>query len=230
MNVEIEMPTRKAYLAEPQILSAEAVITSLVGGERPTVRLDKTFFHPQGGGQKGDRGFIGPAVVLDTKHAVEGEVDHFVTTLDGLVVGQSYPIKIDAASRRLNAVNHSAGHLIAALVDPAFPEIKAVQGHHWPSEARVEFEGSLTEDVIARVTSFLQPALEKALSEQWKVSVMGDPFVNRSIQFGEAENVPCGGTHVAHLGQIKNITIKSIKKKGDRLRITYEAAVNDAEF
>jgi alanyl-tRNA synthetase len=224
------MPTRKAYLAEPQILTAQATVVALIDGERPVVRLDQTYFHPQGGGQKGDRGLIGSVAVLDTKHAEESEVDHFVGSLDGLAVGQSIAIQIDASSRRINAVNHSAGHLIAAVTDAAFPEIKAVQGHHWPGEARVEFEGAVTDDVIARVAGFLQPALDKAIAEQWKVSVLGDPFVNRSIQFGAAEDVPCGGTHVAHLGQIKNIAIKSVKKKGDRLRITYEAAVNEAGF
>ena len=224
------MPTRKAYLAEPQILTGEAIITQLIDGERPAVRLNQTYFHPQGGGQKGDRGFIGPAQVLDTKHAEGGEVDHLVSTFEGLAVGQIYPIQIDATSRRVNAVNHSAGHLIAAVVDPAFPEIKAVQGHHWPGEARVEFEGTVTDDVIARVTAFLQPALDKAIAEQWPVAILGDPFVNRSIQFGSAEQVPCGGTHVAHLGQIKNILVKSIKKKTDRLRIAYDATVNEAAF
>ena len=224
------MPTRKSYLAEPQILTGRATVMALFDGERPVVRLDQTWFHPQGGGQKGDRGLIGNVAVLDTKHAEDGEVDHFVVSTAGLVVGQGYDMQIEATSRRINAVNHSAGHLIAAVVDAAFPDIKAVQGHHWPGEARVEFEGAVTDDLIARVTTSLQPALDQAIAEQWPVAVIGDPFVNRSIQFGAAESVPCGGTHVAHLGQIKNIAIKSVKKKGDRLRITYDAAVNDTAF
>ena len=219
------MTVEKIYLAEPQTLTGAARVIALLEGEKKIVRLDKTWFHPQGGGQKGDRGILGPVAVLDTKHAEGGEVDHIGATFDGLVVGQIYPLTVDAPSRRLNAVNHSAGHLIAALVDPAFPDIKAVQGHHWPKEARVEFEGMLTEDVIARVTAFLQPALDRALAEDWPVVVCGDPYVNRSIRFGCAEAVPCGGTHVARLGQIQKITVKSLKKKGDRLRVAYEAEV-----
>ena len=224
------MATQKVYLAEPQTLNGTATVVELIAAEKPVVRLDKTFFHPQGGGQKGDRGTIGGVVVFDTKHAEGGEVDHFVETLDGLTVGESFPVVIDAVSRRINAANHSAGHLIAAVVDPAFPEIKAVQGHHWPNEARVEFAGALSDDLIARVKAFLQPALDKAISEKWPVAILGDPFVNRSIQFGTAEAVPCGGTHVAHLGQIKAIIIKDVKKKGDRLRINYDVLVNDAAF
>jgi Ser-tRNA(Ala) deacylase AlaX len=224
------MPTHKAYLAEPQILTGEAKVLCLLDGDRPIVRLDKTYFHAQGGGQKGDKGFIGPVAVLDTKHAEGSEVDHFVASFDGLAVGQVYPLIVDAPSRRLNAAYHSAGHLIAAVVDPAFPEVKAVQGHHWPGEARVEFEGALTDDLAARILAFLQPALNKAVSEQWPVKVLGDPFVNRSVQFGDAEPVPCGGTHIAHLGQIKNIIVKNTKKKGSRLRIGYEADANEAAF
>ena len=224
------MPTHKAYLAEPQQLTGHATILALIPGDRPAIRLDKTYFHPQGGGQKGDRGTIGPVTVLDTKHAEGGEVDHFVASLENLSVGQTHPISVDPASRRINAVHHSGGHLIAALVDPAFPEIKAVQGHHWPDESRVEFEGAISEDLIARLSAFLPPALEKAIAEKWPVAVLGDPFVNRSIRFGDAEQVPCGGTHVAHLGQIKAVRIKNMKKKGDRLRIAYEAEVNAAAF
>lgn len=224
------MPTRKSYLAEPHIVQSQATVTAVLDGEHPAVRLDQTYFHPQGGGQKGDRGLIGSIEVVDTKHAEGGEVDHLVASLDGLSVGQIYPIKIDVTSRRINAVNHSAGHLIAAVTDVAFPAIKAVQGHHWPGEARVEFEGAITDELVVQVTAFLQPALDQAITEQWPVTVCGDPFVNRSIQFGKAEAVPCGGTHVAHLGQIKNIAVKSVKKKGDRLRVTYEATVNDAGF
>jgi len=224
------MPTHKAYLAEPHILMSEATVVELLSGDRPVARLHRTYFHPQGGGQKGDRGFIGPVAVLDTKHAEGHEVDHFVSTLEGLVIGQTYPIKIDTGTRHLNAANHSAGHLIAALVEPSFPEIKAVQGHHWPGEARVEFEGIITEDILARVASFLQPSLDKALSEKWRVALLGDPFVNRSIQLGFTQPVPCGGTHVAHLDQIKSITIKGLKKKSDRMRVHYDVAINESAF
>lgn len=221
------MPVQKIYLAEPQVLAGNAVVTALLEGERPIVRLDKTWFHAQGGGQRGDRGTIGPAAVVDTKHTEDGEVDHFVASLEGLSVGQAYPIKVDGKWRLTNAASHSAGHLIAALVDPAFPQIKAVQGHHWPGEARVEFEGKIDDDLVLKVMGFLQAALDKAIAEKWPVSVLGDPFVNRSIRLGVAEAVPCGGTHVAHLGQIKNIAVKSVKKKGDRLRVSYDTEVNE---
>jgi Ser-tRNA(Ala) deacylase AlaX len=224
------VPTQKVYLAEPQVLSGTATVVALVEGERPVVRLNRTWFHPQGGGQKGDRGFIGSVAVLDTRHAEDSEVDHFVASFDGLVTGQTYPITIDAPSRHINAVNHSAGHLIAAVVDPAFPDIQAVQGHHWPGEARVEFTGAVTDEIMTRVAEFLPAALSKAIAEQWPVTVLGDPFVNRTVQFGGTEQVPCGGTHVAHLGQIKSVTIKGVKKKSDRMRVHYDVEVNTAAY
>ncbi|MDD4617177.1 MAG: alanyl-tRNA editing protein [Alphaproteobacteria bacterium] len=224
------MSTKKVYLAEPQTLSGEATVVDLINGERLIVRLDKTWFHAQGGGQKGDKGRIGSVVVLDARHAEEGEVDHFVNSFDGLSVGQVCSLSVDAASRRVNAVYHSAGHLLAAVAEKEFPEIKAVQGHHWPGEARVEFEGSFSPEFAGRLSSSLPLALKKAISEQWPVHVLGNPYADRSVQFGSAAPIPCGGTHVAHLGQIKEIVIKAIKKKGARLRVSYEAEANGVAF
>ena len=215
----------KSYLAEPHIYNAEATVLALIDGERPSVRLNQTYFHPQGGGQKGDVGFIGSVAVLDTKHAEHDEVDHFVGSLSGLEVGKTYPISVELTSRRRNAALHSAGHLIAALIDKAFPELKAVQGHHWPAEARVEFEGQISEEIVARIVSFLPNALDKALLEYWPITLCGDPFKTRRIKVGSEEEVPCGGTHVKSLKEIKSVTMKSIKKKGDRLRIAYEVEV-----
>ena len=60
--------TNKRYLAEPASYSGEATVTAILQGELPIVRLSETLFHPQGGGQKADRGTIGSASVTDVAH------------------------------------------------------------------------------------------------------------------------------------------------------------------
>lgn len=216
--------TKKTYLEQPQVITGMVTVTQLIAGDRPVVRLAETWFHPQGGGQKGDRGTIGPVQVLDTQHA-EGKtsVDHIVDTLDGLEVGQSYPFAVDAASRRDNAVYHTAAHLIAAVVEEQFPAIKAVAGHQWPGEARVEFEGTFDEQLASAVQEYLVKALPKAIAEDWPCSMVGDPYSSRALQIAATAAVPCGGTHVTRLGEIASITVKSAKRKGERLRLNYEA-------
>ncbi|WP_421381045.1 hypothetical protein ACOCG7_34120 (plasmid) [Paraburkholderia sp. DD10] len=55
------------------------------------------------------------------------------------------------------------------------------------------------------------------------VVIEGDPARNRAIKIGDYPSIPCGGVHVANLSEIAVSTIKSIKAKGGRLRIGYDA-------
>jgi alanyl-tRNA synthetase len=212
--------TLKRYLTHTQ-LSGTAVVTEVIPGERPVLRLRETWFHPQGGGQKADRGFIGPAQVVHVAHN-GAHVDHFVDSIDGLEVGREYAYSIDAYWRRLNSVYHTAGHLIASVAESVYPDLKAVSGHQWPGEARVEFE-SISPLGSEIQTEELQARLEGALSERLSVKIEGDPFASRHIVIGAYPGIPCGGTHVDDLKDIEKIMIAGVKRKGNRIRVSYEA-------
>lgn len=209
--------TRKDYLIDPS-LEATATVTAILTGERLIVRLSNTLFHPQGGGQKADRGFIGRAQVLHVAHN-EGDVDHYVDKVDGLGIGESYQISIDAEWRRLNAAYHTAGHLIASLIEYRYPKLHAVSGHQWPGEGRVEFDGDF--DGLDEIKTSLEGDASDALTSQFPVSIIGDPFTDRSIQIKDFAPIPCGGTHVTNIADIGNILIDGIKMKNGRLRISY---------
>jgi Ser-tRNA(Ala) deacylase AlaX len=215
--------TTKRYLADAA-LAGEAEVVELIEGPTPVVRLSQTWFHAQGGGQKGDRGMIGDARVTDVRHGPDGVVDHHVESLAGLAVGQTYPFSVDADWRSLNSVSHTAGHLIAAVCERLLPGLSAVNGHHWPSEARVEFAGDGLERIQAQ-TAEIEAALADCLAADMSVAVCGDPFTDRSIRIGDFPAVPCGGAHVASLARIGAIRIRSVKIKGDRARVGYEADV-----
>src|SRR5687768_11525891 len=99
--------TKKLYLVAPQQLEGAAKVTALETDPVPVIRLDATLFHPQGGGQRGDRGQIGPVRVLDTRHGVDGEIDHFVDSIAGLEVDTNVDLAVDNAHRRRGARLHS---------------------------------------------------------------------------------------------------------------------------
>ena len=106
-----------------------------VGGDgRPFVRLSETLFHPQGGGQKADRGTVGGRAVTHVAHADGGEVNHYLDSTDGLSDGDGVEMVVEAEWRQLNARWHTAGHLIAAVVEKLFPAVQGVAGHHWPGD------------------------------------------------------------------------------------------------
>jgi Ser-tRNA(Ala) deacylase AlaX len=97
--------------------SGTAFVTALADGERPTVRLRETWFHPQGGGQPGDRGILGAMRVIDTRVALDGHVDHLVDQLIDVSVSDVCRFEIDAATRARNSRYHTAAHLLVGLAE-----------------------------------------------------------------------------------------------------------------
>ena len=212
------------YLEQPHTLSGQVEVVDVIRGERDIVRLAATWFHPQGGGQKGDRGWIGDAEVYDVRQAEDGDIDHYVRSADGLNPQQTYPFAVDPEWRQLNARYHSGGHLLASVCENLFPGVVGVNGHHWPGEARVEFTGAELERVTARLDR-LQTEIESAVAADGPVDVVGDPYDNRAIRMGEFSPIPCGGTHVASTAEIGPVKLRSAKIKSGKLRIGYELQV-----
>lgn len=100
---------------------------------RYAVVLDSTLFHPQGGGQPADAGWIDNQPV-ETVQSRGDEVLHIVAK--PLSVG-AVNLRVDAALRQLHARLHSAGHLIGlAGTEYGWHPVKA---HHWPNEGRITF-------------------------------------------------------------------------------------------
>lgn len=210
--------TVKLYLTEAT-LSLSTMITYVDRGERPFLRLRETLFHPQGGGQRGDRGRIGYGRILDTRHAGDGEVDHFVDSAFEHFEGQRVEITVDADHRHRGGRLHSAGHLIADAVQSLRPGLKAVAGHHWDGEARVEFEGDIVSELD--LADALEAELRNLVGAALPIAVIGDPFTTRTIQIGSFAAVPCGGTHLSNTSEIGAIRLNGIRVKRGRLRVSY---------
>jgi alanyl-tRNA synthetase len=215
--------TQKQYLAEPTKTTWTARVLNITHGETTIVRLDRTIFHAQGGGQKADRGRIGPAVVIHVAHNADN-VDHHVENAAGLEVGAEVVLEVDQAWRRLNAAYHTAGHLLASVVEAMYPGMRAVSGHQWPGEGRVEFTGDFPIEKMS--VDDINTHLSTDLAADLAVSIVGDPFKERAMQIGSYEAIPCGGTHVSRLGEIATIIAKAIKAKSGRTRISFDASPN----
>ena len=182
------------------------------------VSLTQTVMHPQGGGQPSDRGAIdGHPVDLVRKRfasssdsqpqsscsmAVNKEVDSFDVEhgfylppkrrMIAWHVHQPVLVEIDRPHRVLNAAYHSAGHLIAHLVERAFSgQLVATGGHHHPGEARVVFTISSTAPADVS-KSAVEAALEAALADikqregpisvQWLPQHISSPQSQRTSQ------------------------------------------------
>ena len=129
-------------------------------------------------------------------------------------------MRVDADSRLLHARLHSAGHLLALAGERIEPGLRGIAGHHWPGEARVEFEG-----IAANADDFeraLRSMLEEMRAANLPISALLDADGRRSITIDKAAPVPCGGTHVAETAAIGRIDIRKIKIKAGRVRVGYD--------
>lgn len=82
-------------------------------GERYLLRLDRTAFFPEGGGQLSDTGSIGPARVLDCREQGESVIHYADRPLEE---GEEYSCAIDWEQRRRRMQNHSGEHVVSGLV------------------------------------------------------------------------------------------------------------------
>ncbi len=210
--------TRKNYLSSPE-MNGKAIVTEIQDSPQPIIRLNQTWLHAQGGGQKPDQGTINRIPVTHVAHN-NGEVDHYVAEIDGFTVGQEVEVVVDAEWRRLNGRYHSAGHLIAVLTEERFPGVKAVGGHHWPGEARVEFVGDNLPAPDA-VKEALPQVLDKAIQAKLPIRICGDPMTNRSIAIGDYPPIPCGGTHPDNTSALEKVEITQVRTQKGKLRVSY---------
>jgi alanyl-tRNA synthetase len=214
--------TKRLYYTENS-LTASAAVLSVSNGEMKSIVLSQTIFHPQGGGQKADIGSIGPVRVVHVSTREDGEVVHRVDSLDGLTPGMEVPLQVDAASRRLHARLHTAGHLLAAVGNCLLPSLRPKAGHHWPGEARVEFEitGQEPDESFA---ARLQAETMRTIALGLPVKASSPETPPRTVRIGDYLPIPCGGTHVSDLRDLDGLTIRKIKCSKGVLRISYDVA------
>ena len=176
------------------------------------VMLRATLFHPQGGGQPFDTGWIGESQVL----RVVQDPDRIIHFVDRPVNPGMTRIRIDAQRRQMNTRMHSAGHLIGHFVE-AMGWI-AIKAHHWPGEGRVQFQATASAQHVEAVT--IQHGIEQWIAHDLpRLTSLREGA--REIGFGELPAYGCGGTHVRSLKDLGAVTIASVAQKKATLSVHY---------
>ncbi|WP_145555124.1 alanyl-tRNA editing protein [Yersinia canariae] len=189
------------------------VLSCTPDGDQFAVILQATIFHPQGGGQPSDTGFIDDNQVLRVVQQ-QGQLIHYVAKP---IAAGKYGARVDSERRLLNARMHSAGHLIGNIGESyGWLPVKA---HHWPGEGRVSFKRSENPQQIdiKTVMTTLEQFIRQDLPRQ--ISIQGD---FREVGFGELPAYACGGTHVRSLHVLGQIIVQSISEKKGIMSINYK--------
>lgn len=226
--------TEEIFRDDAYAKSCEAAVVS---ADEAGIELDRTVFYYNSGGQPGDTGSLS-TVDGRTVEIIDTRMDrnsgrHLHIPADGapaLAAGDTVTAEIDWERRHKLMRMHTLLHLICAVVDA---EITGCQIGVEKSRIDLNTDGKPDKEAIQAQLDALvaqdlttaarwitdeelaaKPELVKTMSVQpptglGKVRLMG--IENTDLQ-------PCGGTHVAHIGEIGRLRVGKIENKGKHNR------------
>lgn len=213
------------------------------------MRLSKTIFHPQGGGQPSDTGTIttggNKTFKVNFAQSVGDEIDHigeFIdSTLEDYPVGCEVTLSIDLERRAFSARLHSAGHAMdAALRRLGYgSRLKPGKGYHFPDGAYVEYDGDLTADEMKTLPASLTECMRILIAEEIPSAaalMTRDAAASVCESSGDLSSYPsevrvvfiadiacpCGGTHISNTKDLGALVVTKIKCKKGKVRLSYE--------
>lgn len=222
------MEIERLYEADPYIREFDArVMACEQVKDHYRILLDRTAFFPEGGGQPGDRGMIGEALIKDT-HEKDGMIWHYSDSR--LNVGSEVHGKIDWDFRFSNMQNHAGEHIVSGLIHGKYGYDNV--GFHMGSEAvTLDINGELTKEQVKEIEKEANAAIEanipiqvfipeKRVLEQMeyrsKKELEGDV---RIVEISGYDRCACCGTHPLRTGEIRLIKILSVQNYKGGVRI-----------
>lgn len=220
--------TEELFRADAYLKNCEATVIAV---DERGIRLDRTVFYPNGGGQPGDTGTMtltdGSQVpIMDTVKA-DGGIVHIPGAGPRPAVGDKITVAIDWARRHRHMRMHTALHIMSAVIrgDVTGGQVGADRsrldfnlGAEVPAKEHVSAEINrlaaqdrpvnpiwITDDELAS-----RPELVKTMSVR-------PPVGAGRVRLLEIEGIDlqaCGGTHVAHTGEIGRVECVKVENKG----------------
>ena len=181
------------------------------------VALRDNIFHPQGGGQPADAGWLGEIPVHPLRDPATGMVVVVAADpeqpLPSFEIGETVYARIDEQTRLQHTALHTAGHLIEALVQPQ--QWRTVGNNHFPGQARVEFvsddlAGLETPEERASTTERLQHKADDAIRADLATLTHTEADGTRMVEIAGLHSVACGGTHGASLSELHELKIPNL--------------------
>ncbi|MAK32482.1 MAG: Ala-tRNA(Pro) hydrolase [Acidiferrobacter sp.] len=226
--------TEKLYQEDPYLKECTATVTGVADDG---VILDRSVFYCQGGGQPGDTGVLvlsdgsSKRVVNTIVQRETGAQLHVLDEEETLPeLGMEVTARIDWDRRYGFMRMHSCMHMLCAVIDAPVTGGSVSEGR-----ARLDFDlpDPIDKEAVTEALNKLiqqdqprhfrwitdeelqsQPELVRTMSVS---PPMGQGEV-RLVEFEQIDLQPCGGTHVARSGEIGEVRVSKIEKKGKQNR------------
>ena len=224
--------TEQLFRDDSYLKECDAVVTASGDG---AIELDRTVFYPMGGGQPGDTGVIswdgGSATIVDTRYGDHGAIRHLVDASVELPgPGTAVTATLDWDRRYLHMRMHTALHLLGSVL-----QFGVTGGNISTTKSRLDFDMEDTVDK-EKVTADIQAlvAADHPVSCRWitdaELDAQPDLVRTMSVQppkgagkvrlleIAGVDLQPCGGTHLKSTGEIGQVRVGKVEKKGKHNR------------
>ncbi len=198
-------------------------VDALKAGQKGAVILSHTPFYAESGGQVGDQGALlhnNEEFIVEDTQKQGSSIVHFGHLKQGeWKLGLRVNAKVDSTSRRATARNHTATHLLHAVLQKLLGKEVVQKGSLVaPDRLRFDFSYSkaLTPEILQQIEEKVNAEiLNNTLVETHQMNaeeaikggamaLFGEKYdeVVRVLQIGDFSKELCGGTHVSRSGDI----------------------------
>jgi len=215
--------------------------TSVVEARPGRVLLDRSAFHPGGGGQVSDTGWIDHAGGVNEVVGVEtvdGATWHVLADAGAQLSG-TVVVRVDHERRSRIAQLHTDSHLLNALVYDRFPGTLVTGAQiNDDGTGRMDFDLSeIDNDVLRGLDAGVNEIIRSGVDVRSvyvdaedaaavaglvrSLSVAPPPTVDgrlRVIDIDGVDRQACGGTHLTNTAQSRPFRITKVESKGKRNR------------
>jgi len=242
--------TDRLYYHDSFLYDFDAEVHSVLETPRPALVLDRTAFYPTSGGQIHDTGWLAPensAVkfrVTEVADAENGHVIHYLEApIKDVQPGTRIHGQIDSARRHDHMQQHSAQHVLSAAFLRLF-NMPTVSFHMADDYCSIDLQiddldtPALSPDQIESAERLANEIVlenrpvdirfvtrDEATSLGLRKLPPADRNQLRLVDIHDFDLTACGGTHVAHTGQIASLLLRKTEKVRHGYRVEFVAGL-----
>lgn len=235
-------PTLKIFYEDAYLKSCEGDVLKFVSeGSKGYIALDRTIFHPQGGGQPSDSGtIVGARGKMHVRKVMErgNVVIHWGKVEGEFFENETVKCELNWPERFYNMKLHTAGHILDYAILQALGKPVATVSANHGQNAYIEYEGNVPRELKMdkvseaansivysgrRVKTYFvrKGEVEKHVFNAPNIGRIPDLEVYRVVEIEGVNAMPCGGTHVANTKEVGEIKINRIEEGSSTFKICY---------
>jgi alanyl-tRNA synthetase len=244
-------PTEVLYLSDSYQRQCESQVLKIAQEKKRRIYLilDRTIFHPKGGGQPSDQGTLQSAsCAIEVRKAMfgKGTVIHYGKIIQGTIDNGVLIGEINWPRRYQLMKRHTAGHLLDhCLFYVTGSPVRTTDS--WLGEGcYVGYQGtapssSQIEHAVQMANEWIQkgrPVILESISAQELLrrapnapNIYRLPVLEtyRIVTICGCAPIPCAGTHLRNIREIGHVAVSKIEQQDDTFRVYYDVSRKPAD-